>query len=135
MSEANKNQQPLVETNCLCEECIYHIRRHINDDDHHYCKYGLYPHIAVLANIMTYQTAHTCPIYIDRNTMAHDDRSIRRLRSFSTILLERIKAHPEEFAIQFLGLDDFPDKEPRNLNFIEKYFYNKIKAKNNYPKK
>ena len=57
------------------------------------------------------------------------------MRSFTTQLLERIKEHPDEFAIQFLGKEDFPQVEPRNLNFIEKYFYNKIKAKNNYPKK
>lgn len=133
--EANNNKQQLIETNCLCEECMYHIKRHINDDDHHYCKYGLYPHIPILANIMTYQTAHTCSIYLDKETMAHDDRSIRRARSFTTKLLNRIKEHPEEFMTQFLGYDDFPDKEPRNLNFIEKYFYKKIKAKNNYPKK
>ena len=131
----NKSQPELVETNCLCTECLYHIVRKRNDEEHHYCKYGLYPHIPVLANIMSYKMYHECPLYMNKEKMAHDDRSIRRMRSFTTQLLERIKEHPDEFAIQFLRKEDFPQVEPRTLNFIEKYFYNKIKAKNNYPKK
>lgn len=114
-------------THCGLSECIYHEYKMVGPDDSpistsaDFCKLGMYP---VPDNqIMSYghlSTYGRCPFYMNGDTITKNKITRNGIRKLSYQLIERIKSHPDQFLMDYMGI---------NLNWFQKWMLKRIADK------
>lgn len=114
-------------THCGLSECIYHEYKMVGPDDSpistsaDFCKLGMYP--VPDDQIMSYghlSTYGRCPFYMDGDTITKNKVTRNGIRKLSYQLIERIKSHPDQFLMDYMGI---------NLNWFQKWMLKRIADK------
>lgn len=111
-------------THCGLSECIYHEYKMVKRDNSpitrsaDFCKLGMYPvpddQILSYGHLSTYGR---CPFYIDGYTITKNKVTRNGIRKLSYQLIERIKSHPDQFLMDYMGI---------NLNWFQKWMLKRI---------
>lgn len=114
-------------THCGLSECIYHEYKMVGPDDSpistsaDFCKLGMYP--VPDDQIMSYghlSTYGRCPFYMNGDTITKNKITRNGIRKLSYQLIERIKSHPDQFLMDYMGI---------NLNWFQKWMLKRIADK------
>ena len=114
-------------THCGLAECIYHEYKMVGPDNSpistsaDFCKLGMYP--VPDDQIMSYghlSTYGRCPFYMDGDTITKNKVTRNGIRKLSYQLIERIKSHPDQFLMDYMGL---------NLNWFQRWMLKRIANK------
>ena len=114
-------------THCGLAECIYHEYKMVGPDDSpistsaDFCKLGMYP--VPDDQIMSYghlSTFGRCPFYVDGNQITKNKITRNGIRKASYKLIERIKMYPDQFLIDYMGI---------NVNWFQRWILKRIADK------